>query len=86
MRNIMSFGPLKEFSGLEIKNWAQYHYERKRSHYKEAKRIISRYYNLRDDRMYRIVQTRIGGRDGPYSTKVRKLPMIAKASLVQGSN
>ena len=54
MRNILSYGDTTVFSGKEIKDWINHQITNHTSHEKVAKRM-SRYNNLVDTAMYRIV-------------------------------
>ena len=52
MRNILSYQPLTTFSGEEILNWANFQVEYQTSHFKQGRRILRYFGNLRPERMY----------------------------------
>ena len=52
MKNILSFKPGTKISGREILNWANFQVEHQTSHFKQGRRILKYFGNLRPERMY----------------------------------
>ena len=52
MKNILSFKPGTKISGREILNWANFQVEHQTSYFKQGRRILKYFGNLRPERMY----------------------------------
>lgn len=76
MRNILSYKPGTKFSGKEILNWANFQVKHHTSHYKQGRKILHCFGNIKTDRLY-IVKTQ-------YETagcgNIRHEPQIVKVN------
>ena len=52
MKNILSYKKGTSFLGKEIKEWAKYNIENQTSHMKQAKYILEKYSNLKEEEKY----------------------------------
>lgn len=52
MRNILSFKPGTKFSGKEILDWANFQVINQTSHFKQGRRILKYFGNIKPERTY----------------------------------
>lgn len=75
MKNILSFKPGTKISGREILDWANFQIEQQTSHFKQGRRILKYFGNLRPERMYLVkTQYETYGRG-----EIRHEPMVLRA-------
>ena len=79
MKNILSFKPGTPILGREIREWFNYHSENQTSHYKAAKYIKKRFFNIKNDRFYTVTFSSPFSRD---PRQARFVPHIVRCESI----